>query len=191
MENIRLIYINIHCVISFQSTAVNIILDRSDLVVHKQFFPVYAPGKSTDPVIHSNDIGIERADKIVQGGKGGDLSAGSHVDIYAESSQTGLRMIFRISMDRHMALIQMSYLGASRRDHGSFPDQQGDRSPLGFIILLGDVQHLCAYHICKCGQYGPEPVRIILLVNIGNIVFLLSGRLGITDVINIKAQRLR
>ena len=96
--------------------------------------------------------------------RGGDLSAGSHVNIYAESSQTGLRMIFRISVDRHMALIQMGYLGASCRDHGSLPDQQGDRSSLGLIILLGDIQHLGAYHICKCGQYGPEPVRIILLV---------------------------
>ena len=90
-----------------------------------------------------------------------------------------------------MAFIQMGYLSASRRDHGSLCDKQSNRSSLRLVILLGDIQHLSPDHICKSCQYGPESVRIILLVNIGNIILLLSGRLGVTDVVNVKAQRLR
>ena len=49
-------------------------------------------------------------------------------------------------------------------------------------------KHGGAYHISQRRKDSGKPVRIILLVDIGNIILLLSGRFGITDVVNIKTE---
>jgi len=74
------------------------------------------------------------------------------------------------------------------RDHGALRDQQRHGRPLRLIILLGNVKDGGAYHISQRRKDSGKPVRIILLVDIGNIILLLSGRFGITDVVNIKTE---
>jgi len=105
MEKVGLIHIDIHHVIPAQRLLCDIILNGFDPVIHKKLFAVHGPRKSPDTVIHCYDIRIKGTDQIVQGGQWGNLAAGSHVDIDTERGKAGLRMVFRISVDRHMALI--------------------------------------------------------------------------------------
>ena len=157
-------------------------------MIQEEFFSIDIPGKASHPVIHRNDIRVKGTDEIIQCGKRCDLPAGRHVDIHPEGSNAGLRMVFRIGMYRHMTFIQMGQLCLASRQHGILRDQKRNRSPLRLIILAGNIQNRCSDHI-RQGRKNPcKTFRIILFVYIINIVFLLSCRLGITDIINVKAQ---
>ena len=89
-----------------------------------------------------------------------------------------------------MALIQVGQLSFARRDHGALGNEDGHRGALGLIVLLGDIEHLCANHIGQGGEDIGQPLRVVLLVNIGDIVLLLPGGLGIAHIVDVEAQRL-
>ena len=188
MEQICLVHIDIDHIVAPQRFLGDIILNRADLTIHKQLFSVHIPREPTHPVVHRDDVRIKRTDQVIECRKRRDLPAGRHVDIHPEGSNAGLRMVFRIGMYRHMTFIQMGQLCLASRQHGILRDQKRNRSPLRLIILAGNIQNRCSDHI-RQGRKNPcKTFRIILFVYIINIVFLLSCRLGITDIINVKAQ---
>ena len=121
---------------------------------------------------------------------GRDLPAGGHVDVHPEGGQAGFRVILRVGVHRDMALVQVGQLRFSRRDHRALGDQDGDRGPLGVIVLPGNIQHLGADHIRQGGEDIGQALRVVLLVDIGDIVPLLPGRFGVTHIINVKAEGL-
>ena len=62
MEEIRLIHIDIHRVVSLQRFFLNIILDGRHIVIHKELAAVLRPRKSAHTVIHRDNIRIEGTD---------------------------------------------------------------------------------------------------------------------------------
>ena len=87
-----------------------------------------------------------------------------------------------------MAFIQMGQLRLTSRKHGIFCDQKRNGSTLRLIILTRDIQDRCPDHVCQSRKNIGQTFRIVLFIYISNIVFLFSCRLGITDIINVKAQ---
>ena len=94
-------------------------------------------------------------------------------------------------MNGHMTFIQMSQLGLSLYgNHGALGNEDGYGRTLGLIILTRNIEHRCANHVRQPGENIGQTFRVILLVNIGDIVLLLPWRFGIAHVIDIKTQRL-
>ena len=150
MEQIRLVHIDIDHIVAPQRFLGDIILNRADLTIHKQLFSVHIPREPTHPVVHRDDVRIKRTDQVIECRKRRDLPAGRHVDIHPEGRQTGLRMVFRIGMDGHMALVQMRHLRLPlHRHHRAFCNQKRDRSPLRIVVLLGNTQYPRPDHICQ------------------------------------------
>ena len=87
-----------------------------------------------------------------------------------------------------MAFIQMGQLRLAPRKHGILCDQKRNGSPLRLIILTCDIQDRRSDHVCQSRKNIGQTFCIVLFIYISNIVFLFSCRLGITDVINVKAQ---
>ena len=100
-------------------------------------------------------------------------------------------MVLRVGVHRHVALVQVAQHCVPRRHHRALGDENGHRGPLGVVVLPGDVQHLGADHIRQGGEDMGEPLGVVLLVDIGDVVLLLPGRLGVAHVVNVKAEGLR
>ena len=66
MKNIRLINVHINSVIFSQCVFINILLNRSDIMVNKKLFAQNITGKASNSLIYRNNIGIKAADKIIQ-----------------------------------------------------------------------------------------------------------------------------
>ena len=151
MEKVCLIHIDVYRIIPLQGFCCNIILNRCNLMIHKQLPAVYTAGKAPYPVIHGNNIRIKRAYEVIQCRQRCNFSAGCHINVHPKSGQTGFRMVFRVSMHCHMAFVQMSHLSAACGNHRPFCNQQSHGRPLGFIILLGNMQYLGSYHVRQIG----------------------------------------
>ena len=67
VEDIGLVDVDVYRIVFFQGLLVNVILDRCNLVVNKQFLPVYLPGKTAHAVIHGDDVRIEAPDQHIEG----------------------------------------------------------------------------------------------------------------------------
>ena len=103
-------------------------------------------------------------------------------------SYTHLDVYKRQCVDRDMALIEVAQLDLSAGKHRGFCDQERNGRALGFIVLTGDVQHLSADLIRQRGQNMGEALGIVLFVDVSNVVLLFAGRLGIADIVNVKAE---
>ena len=152
MEDVGFVNINVHRVIAAQSLFINIVLNRIDIMVNKQFTALQITGEAAHPVIHSDDVGIKTANQIIQRGKRGNFAACGHVDVHPKGGQAGFRVIFRVSVHRDVAFVQMGHGGVAHRQHRTFSNQQSDAGPLRVIILAGNVQHLGANHFGHVGQ---------------------------------------
>ena len=103
-------------------------------------------------------------------------------------------MVLRVGMHRHMALIQMCQNrlpGKLHRNLRFLRHQNRDRSPLRIVVLPGDMKDLCTDHLYHMCQNIRQTLRVILLVDIGNIFLLFPRSLGVTDIVNIKAKCFR
>ena len=99
-------------------------------------------------------------------------------------------MVLRVGVHRHMALVQVGQLGLARRDHGALGDENGHRGALRLIVLFGDVEHLGPDHVGQGSEDIGQTLRVVLLVDIGDIVLLLPGGLGVAHIVDVEAQRL-
>ena len=190
MEQVGLVHIDVHRVIPAQNLRVDIVLDGHHVVVQEQLLAVQVPGEAPHTVVHGDDVRIEGANQIVQCGQGRDLPAGGHVNIHPEGGQERFGVVLGVGVHRDMALIQVAQHRIPRRGHRALGDEDSHRGPLGVIVLPGDIQHLGADHIRQGGEDIGQALRVILLVDIGDIVPLLPGRFGVTHVINVKTEGL-
>ena len=76
-------------------------------MVHKQLFALNIACKAAHAVVHRDNVRIERADEVVEGGQRRDLAAGGHVDIHAEGRETGIRVVLRVGVDGDVALVEV------------------------------------------------------------------------------------
>ena len=66
MEEICIVYVDIDGVVFRERFLVDKVLYRLDLMIEKEFLSRKIAGKAPDPIVHGNDIGIERTDEIVK-----------------------------------------------------------------------------------------------------------------------------
>lgn len=79
-------------------------------------------------------------------------------------------------MHGYMALVQVRDLRLARRgDHGKVGDQKGHGGALWFVILTGNVQNARSDHFCQVCQNLRQPLRIVLFVDIGDVVPAFAG----------------
>ena len=112
-----------------------------------------------------------------------------HVDIHTEGGKAGIRVVLGVGVNRHMAFIQVGHYRVSlHRDHGALRHQNGHTGPLRLIILLGNIQNLGPDHLRHMSEDFCQAVRIVLLVDIGNIILLFPLGFRVAYVIYIEAQ---
>ena len=205
MENIGLINVNVHRVVSFEGILCNIVLNGGYIVVYEKLFAVFIAGKASDAVVYCDDIGIKAADKVVQRFQRGYLSAGGNVYVHAERGYFVVGVKFRVGVYRKMAFIQMSRNALLlRRNYPHiaglvyilgvqviFRDQQRSGGALRLVILLGNIQNVRPDHFRNVAEYLGQTVRVVLLVDILYIVSLLSLAFGVADIVDIKAESFR
>ena len=91
-------------------------------------------------------------------------------------------------MNGDMAFIQMGYGGIPHGNLAVVRNQNGHGTPLGLIVLAGNIQHSGADHVRHIHKQLGKALGIVLPVNICDVVFLLPLRLGIAHIIYIEAQ---
>src|SRR5690606_28222853 len=67
MENVFLVNVNVDHLVQIQGFIQEEVLDGIDLVIDVQLATFHIAGKTTYPVIHRHDIGIELVNQVVQG----------------------------------------------------------------------------------------------------------------------------
>ena len=75
--------------------------------------------------------------------------------------------------------------------HFLLRNEHGHAGALGIIVLLGNIQHLGADGVGYLLENAGEPLRTVLFVNIGDILFPLLFRAGIAHIIHVEAESLR
>ena len=75
------------------------------------------------------------------------------------------------------------------RRYRTLGDEHIHRSTLRFVVLLGDIQNSCADHLCDIAENVGQTFRVVLLINISDVILFFPLCLCITYVKNVKAQR--
>ena len=190
VEQVGLIHIDVVGIVAVERRGVDKVLNRRHIVVHEQLFPLNIARKAAHAVVHRDNVRIERADEVVEGGQRRDLAAGGHVDVHAEGRKAGIRMVLGVGVHGDMALIEVRHDGIrlERRLHVLLRDQEGDGSALRIVVLLGDVQHMCADHLGQLFHDAGQSLGVVLLVDVLDVVELLALGLCVADIVNVKGQ---
>ena len=190
MEDVRRIHVHVHSVVFFQGFFGDEVLYGIDAEVVKDLAPVHAARKAAHAVVHRDDVRIERADQVIEGGKGGDGAASGNVYIHAEGRKRRFGVVFGVSVHGNVALVEVRNLRFARRGyHGKVGDEKGDRRALRLVVLPGNIQNARADHLCQGGQYFGKALGIVLLVDIRNIFLSFLCRLRVANVIDVEAER--
>ena len=107
-----------------------------------------------------------------------------------------------VRMYRHVALVEMREdrvaedgrldgLFAARLHRLLFRNQHCHARALRVVVLLRDVEDARADHLRNRRQDLRQALRVVLLVDVLDVVLLLPLRLRITDIIDVEAQCLR
>ena len=177
------------------------LVNGSDFVVDKEFFAVSVTGEATHTVIDCDNIGIKAVNEEIEGIKRGDSAAGRNIYIDTESCNRIMWVIFRISVYSDMAFIKMGSNGISVISIFSavagliyffrqafFGDEQSDACPLRIIVLFGDVEDTCPNHFGNFTENIGKTFRVVLFVDVCDIIFLFPFSFCIANVINIETE---
>ena len=203
MEEACLIEIDVHSIVLVQRLLFDKLLDGGHLAVHKQLAALQITRKAAHAIIHRDDVRVELTDEIVQRLQRCNLSAGRDVDIHAKGRNARIGMKLRIGMYGDVALVQMGKyrlprqccsvdgLLASRDNRCLLGDEHRHTRPLRLVVLLCNIQDPRTDHIGHLRKDLRETIGVVLLINVLDVVPLLTCRLRIANVINIETQRLR
>ena len=109
VENIFLIYIDVHHVVLIAQLRCHVVLDGIDAVVDEDLLALHVAGEAAHAVVGDDDIRIEGLEQEIQRIQRRNLPAGRYIDVRAEGADPILRMHFRIGVDSDMALIEMTH----------------------------------------------------------------------------------
>ena len=109
VENIFLIYIDVHHVVLIAQLRCHVVLDGIDTVVDEDLLALHVTRKAAHAVVSDDDIRIEGLEEKIQRIQRRDLPAGRYIDVCTEGTDAILRMHFRIRMDSDMALVKMAH----------------------------------------------------------------------------------
>ena len=77
-------------------------------------------------------------------------------------------------------------------DYKKFSQNLSQRRVSYYNIAMydfGDIQHIGADHLGDMTEDAGEPFGIVLFVDIGDIIHLLPLGFGVTDIVDVKAER--
>ena len=200
MEDVLLVHVHVDHLIGVLGVFGQEVLDRIDVVINVVLGAVQIPGHAPHPVVDGDDIGVEAVNQVVQGTQRRNHPAGGYIHIHPEGGNAVIRMGFRIGVHRHMALVQMRHHGIRQRTRGflipvgtvrrrlMLSDQHGHTGALGIVILTSHVEHVGTDDLGHIGENLGEPLGIIQLVNILNVLLAMLFRLRIGDIENIETQ---
>ena len=109
VENIFLIYINVHHVVLIAQLRRHVVLDGIDTVVDENLLALHVTRKAAHALVSDDDICIEALQENIQRIQTRELPAGRYIDVCTEGTDAILRMHFRICMDSNMALVKMAH----------------------------------------------------------------------------------
>ena len=69
-------------------------------------------------------------------------------------------------------------------------DEEGDGRALRIVVLLGDMQHVRADHLGQLFHDAGQSFRVVLLVDVLDVVELLALGFCVADVVDVEGQRL-
>lgn len=118
VEQVGLIHVDVIGIVAVERRGVDKVLNGRHIVVHKQLFALNIARKATHAVVHRDNVRIERADEVVEGGQRRDLAAGGHVDVHAEGRKAGIRMVLGVGVHGDMALVEVCHDGIRARAPG-------------------------------------------------------------------------
>ncbi len=198
MEDIFLIDIDVEHLVTRLDVLGQEVLDRVDLVIDVVLLALHVTSEATHAVIHDHDVRFQTLDQVVQRFQRGNHATGGHIDVRAERGDALLRMGFRVGMDGDVALVHVRdhsvgdqlLAGLLLVDHRLFRDQDRHRGTLGVVVLAGHVQDVRADDLGNVGQDLSQPIGVVLFINIFDVTLTLLFGAGVTDVIDVEAQRL-
>ena len=153
MENVRLVDIDVNCVIFFERFPCDIVLNGGYFVVDEELFALLVAGKASYLIVYRYNIGVEASDKVVEGFQRSDLSAGGNIDINAERCDGIIGVKFGIGMHGEMALIEMTCYALlfNGRSH-CVSEVEGSVDACIFAVFVRDEER------CRCA------LRLIVLL---------------------------
>ena len=188
MKHTLFIQIDIVGFIFFQNMPRDIILDGHDVMIHEYLSSRFRAGKTAYAVIHGNDIRIKACNELFERFQRRYFPAGGNVDVCPKSTNPVLGMAFRIGVYRQVAFIEMPH---KTRGNFFFRNQHRNGRALRFVILLRDVQDLCADPARHIRQNLRQAARVITFIYIFDIALPVLFCIGIANIVQIKAQRFR
>lgn len=139
MEDVRLVDVNVNCVIFFERFPCDIVLNGGYFVVDEELFALLVTGKASYLIVYRYNIGVEASDKVVEGFQRSDLSAGGNVDINTERCDSVIGVKFGIGMHGKVALIEVTCYALlfNGRCH-SVPEVAGFVDTCVFAVFVRD-----------------------------------------------------
>jgi len=150
------------------------------------------PGEAAHPVVQEDHFRVEGLDQVVQGCQGRNLPAGGDVDVDSEGGNATRLVSFRIRVSAEVALVQMDETdaGLSFLCHRTLGDEDRYARTHWVVVLSGDVEDAGADDLCHALEGTLQPLRVVRLVDVGEIFIAVRPALGVADVVYVETQAL-
>ena len=186
VENIFLIYIDVHHIVLIAQLRRHVVLDGIDAMVDEDLLALHVAGEAAHAVVSDDDIRIEGLEQEIQRIQRRNLPTGRYIDVRAEGADPILRMHFRIGVDSDMTLIEMTH-HVLLLDF-FLCDQHRYGRALRVIVLRSDVQHMGSDHLGDLHEDLGQALGAVDLVNVSDVFFSFCFCTGIADVVHIEAE---
>ena len=150
------------------------------------------PGEAAHPVVQEDHLRVEGLDQVVQGFQGRNLPAGGDVDVDSEGGNATRLVSLRIRVGAEVALVQMGEPDTALcfGYHRTLGDEDRYARTHWVIVLGGDVEDAGANDVCHALEDTLQPLRVVHLVDVGEILFAVRPALGVADVVYVETQAL-
>ena len=206
MEDVLLVDVDVDHLVPLLGVAGDEVLDGVDLVVDEVLAPLDVAREAAHAVVDDDDVGLEAVYEEVEGAQRRDAPAGGDVDVGAEGADAAVRVALGIGVDRDVALVEVRdhglrqrprrldlarlLAGDAARGDRLLRDEHGDARTLGLVVLAGDVENVGADHVGDLGQDLGQPLGVVGLVDVVDVLAPLRLRLRVADVVDVEAQGL-
>ena len=102
-----------------------------------------------------------------------------------------VRVSFRVGVNRDVALVEMrDHRLLVRPSDGLLGDQHGHAGTLRFVILPRHIEDVRADDVRDLGQNRGQPLGVVGLIDVLDVLLLLRRRPCVADVVDIERQAL-
>ena len=168
------------------------LLDGMDIVVNEELLPLNVPSEAAHPVVQEDDFRVEGLDQVVQGCQGRNLPAGGDVDVDSEGGNATRFVSLRIRVGADVAFVQMGQTDAALClvCHRTLGDEDRYARTHWVVVLSRDVEDAGANDLCHALEDALQSLRVVHLVDVGEIFIAVRPALGVADVVYVETQAL-